>query len=939
MRANPWREYWVKRSGHALIRLDSARDALFLRTTYKSPDSIHIFGLSVDDTSLFPDLPAADEPHSIRQTIALQGWSLEKLSPNTVHVTLIEQADPRGWTTKAAMQQALVNAVSGLGEFAIKSGAPPAVARLEGAQLIQAQFDLAKQTLKIKYEPATAWMTVSASKKAGALPAHLVAETPRLDTPGETPLDTPTLLVEEPTHSIQCTIRCDSDKYWSSGVDLVVDPPPRSVTALRRHKLAESGGGLWVTITHDKPNTSEPLSLTLRPRQLEDKRDRAPLSVNGSPATVDNEGLPESEIQLMRKQKRSKPTRRPLDQPPALPVLRRQATSGSLRDGSATADLPAGQIPQMSPVVASNVWSRFSSPLTSIYSSAAQSSRNIFLAKPLSDTQTDLAKRSPIDALGIAFEQLFRIHVDRFSETTSSDAQWQQISKGPGGIVECKTLPFVSQSIPVYRSSRIIQNFSAPEIISVIKNGDHRRVWDAKLMDVNTLQSYGNGVTVDWMAQSMAFPLRPRGFMTANMTVKGDDVGSKSPLSATSATPNATLTFHVSTSNFDRSKLMKHADRFNPNGYGVGNIVLEGWILETLDPYSHDHYPVPSTRCMYVTAVDFGYLPLAANNLANAALPQRLSSIEKLLKSTAASLPMLKTPKDRLILAKEMLHARQSSERSTYSIQSPHAASTLLQSQCDIDGSYECIIYLYPNSATQDQRSNFPEEWYTEETTEPKEPPAPSMPPPPTASRLATNGLVLSSPDRTASRLSSSTIGSLPRIRSPLSHLAVPKVQRTPAPLCEVVFERSAGACFDVTLDCKLLTAEQPLPVVLPNDFTDGEAKDLQLYIDKAPAPVLRSALNENDVYSIKITDPDHRTRHPLGDQEDAPEKPETSTPCILRLSIKRRVTPGDHPFMRKGRPLEVRDNLQGPLSPQLLAAEWPRLHRYAVLISVDYTY
>lgn len=165
------------------MQVDSARDALFLRTTYKSPDSIHIFGLSVDDTSLFPDLPAADEPHAIRQTIALQGWSLEKLSPNTVHVTLIEQADPRSWTTKAAMQQALITAVSGLGEFAIKSGAPPAVARLEGAQLIQAQFDLPKQILKVKYEPATAWMTVSASKKTGALPAHLVAETPRLDTP------------------------------------------------------------------------------------------------------------------------------------------------------------------------------------------------------------------------------------------------------------------------------------------------------------------------------------------------------------------------------------------------------------------------------------------------------------------------------------------------------------------------------------------------------------------------------------------------------------------------------------------------------------------------------------------------------------------------------------------------------------------------------------
>lgn len=824
------------------------------------------------------------------------------------------------------MQQALISAVSGLGEFAIKSGAPPAVARLEGAQLAQTHLNLAKQVMKIKYESATSWTTVSAANKPGSLPPHIVAETPGLATPAVETAETPMFTLEEKTKSIQCTIRCDSDKYWPTGIDIVVDPPASSVSALRRHKLAEAGGGLWVTITHNKPLMgNESVSLTLRPRTSEDKRDRATLSVNGSMMKVDIEEVDESELQSMKKQKRSKPTRRPLDQPPTLPVLRRQATSNSLQDPAST-NLSPGQVSQLSPVIASNVWSRFSSPLTSIYSSAAQSSRNLFLAKPLSAAPQDLTKRTPIDALGVAFEQLFRIHVDRFSESTSSDAQWQQISKGPAGIVECKTLPFVSSSIPVYRSSRIIQNYSAPEIISVIRSGDHRRVWDAKLMETNTLQSFGQGVTVDWSTQSMAFPLRPRGFITTSMTVKGDDAGTRSPLSSTSSTPTATLTFHVTTSSFDRADLLKHADRFNPQGYGIGNVVLEGWILETLDPYSHDHYPVPSTRCMYVTAVDFGYLPLAANNMANAALPQRLSAIEKLLKGAAASLPMLKTPRDRLAVGKELLHARQNQHPSVYTLQSPSSKSSLIQSHASIDGSFECMLYL---SAVSSASSSRPEIYTSVQEEQGDLGPSDSSTMAKTSSVANPASLELgtSPPERTSSRLISSPFGSLPRIRSPLSNLSVPKFQRkSTSVLCEVVFERSGGASFDISLDC--VTANGPPPIALPVDFSTGDSSGLQLCIDRAPAPVLRSALNENDVYCIKVFADSHSTPgHPLGDLE-ARNTVLYFPPRVLRLSLKRREAPGDHPFMMKGSPVEVRDNLQGPLSPLDKKVEWPRILR-----------
>jgi hypothetical protein len=63
------------------------------------------------------------------------------------------------------------------------------------------------------------------------------------------------------------------------------------------------------------------------------------------------------------------------------------------------------------------------------------------------------------------------------------------------------------------------------------------------------------------------------------------------------------------------------------------NVLLEGWILETIDPYSHEQYAIPSTRCMYVAAVDYGgNIPVSVNNMLNSGLPRALLSIENSLK-------------------------------------------------------------------------------------------------------------------------------------------------------------------------------------------------------------------------------------------------------------------------------------------------------------------
>lgn len=134
-----------------------------LRTTYKSPSSVHLFGFSVDDEDLFKRIPPVIDPTVIRTQIDLQGWSIESLSPNTTHVALVEQSDPRGWSNKSSIPQVMMSTLAGIGEFAIKHGSPPITTRLGGAKAISTRYDVEKETFRYEYENAEARRSGSSS--------------------------------------------------------------------------------------------------------------------------------------------------------------------------------------------------------------------------------------------------------------------------------------------------------------------------------------------------------------------------------------------------------------------------------------------------------------------------------------------------------------------------------------------------------------------------------------------------------------------------------------------------------------------------------------------------------------------------------------------------------------------------------------------------------
>lgn len=580
-----------------------------LRTTYKSPSSVHIFGFSTDDHELFPNLPPIIDPTVIRTQIDLQGWSIESLSPNTTQVTLVEQSDPRGWSNKSSIPQVMMSTLAGIGEFSIKHGAPPITTRLGGAKALSSRYDVEKETFRYEYQSADARRSNSSST-ATAFPLPVAVR--EAEGNGSDAASLKSLEAKRLLSTIDCEIRCDADK-WSNNYVLMIDPPQRSISALKRHRLSSAGGGLWLTIEHHPALLGdEKVVVTVR-RGPSIPGAKTSITANGHKVKIDIEDMVESDVQLLLRQKRSRPSRSPLDQPAAL---------GSLRRKQSTLELPQTPRPSPTPQTAYN---RIAMPLTRWYSVAADSTRAALV--PMTPAPPQPASSLPVDGAVRALGQLARMHADRDGESTDPFG-WQAVSERDGLKIEKRTVPHVSEAFPVYRSGRIIEGFTAEEVSATVSSLRKDERYDKP----QRLESYGHGVITSQVSAFTTFPFRSRSLVVSTIVARAQDGPPPSP----SINPSTSLStiFHASTSAFDPSSIGFDPLKLNPTTLPDGQVILEGWILETIDPYSHEQYAIPSTRCMYVVAADYsGNIPLSVNNLLNASLPRSILSVEQALKS------------------------------------------------------------------------------------------------------------------------------------------------------------------------------------------------------------------------------------------------------------------------------------------------------------------
>ncbi|KAF5379410.1 hypothetical protein D9615_006499 [Tricholomella constricta] len=601
----------------------NGRDAVVLKTVYKSPTAIHVFSFSAEDPHLFPNIPSV-EPNVIRTQVDLQGWAIEALSPTTTLLTLLEQSDPKGWTNKTSIPTQMINTLAGIGEFAIKCGGPPVMTRLAGAKANELRYDHERASFRIEYE-------ASASRRLSMMNSDS-----NVDESMGSPM-------------IECEIRCDMDA-WALSLDIVVDPPPQTISCLRRHRLSAEGGGLWLSMTHDAMFVDDDRLLAIVRRAP--GKEKGLVMVNGAKVPVDVEELPEQEIKALTKQKRIKPPRIPLDQPPVMGVIRRRRA-----EWDADSEGAAG-ISVNTTNGALSAWAsapRISSPLTRFF--------NYAVDQATATTQQAVAAISPATALGSApssQKSPMQYALDALSWTQEThvlfpSTGWELVSD-KGLPIHKKLAPEICSVIPVHKGFKVIEGVSAEELASVITEPDCRAKWDDRYDSSFILESYGGKSRTSFVVSRAGFPWRDRGFYVASvmaraftaLSVSRRNTGAGEVAEQSNGVRNAI--FCVSASFSPDSVALFAPAKYNSYALPIGRVYLDAWILETLDPYTKENYAIPSTRCTRLVAVDYaGAIPAAVNSMINATLPRSILAVELYIKGLSPH-PVTRLPAPGLII-------------------------------------------------------------------------------------------------------------------------------------------------------------------------------------------------------------------------------------------------------------------------------------------------
>ena len=606
----------------------SARDTVVVQTAYKAPTSVHIFSFSTDDRAQFPAIPPI-EAGTIRTQIDLRGWSVEALSPTTVHVTMLEQSDPKGWTSKSATPAAMVSAVAGVGEYAIKFGGPPVLTRMLGAKTKVSRYDHEKATFRIEYA-------------------------------SDAPVDDD--LKDAP--NVECEIRCDVET-WATSLDLVVDPPPISISCLRRHKLSQGGGGLWLTIEHAAASLEDDAARVTIRRGT--SREKGSVYVNGASIKVDVDELDDAQVQQLSRQKRSRPQRVPLDlMNPARKTTEDSLAAGKAGSGEGGLSATPGeatneqQASQQQPSSVNGTRDHEETGSVSAASGVSGDNKRERGRQEQSDsTTTSMASvpfsdETPRQPMTCALDVLFllrRIHAERSPDPAGTPAGWALVTERNGLYVRRKLMESISSTVLVQRGDKVVQGLSAEDLLDVVSNPRSRKQWDDKIDSTTLLESYGDGSFTSFITTKASFPFRGRAFHLASLTARAlppSSLAATSPgdaavSSSASSWSGPAVYFHASAS-FPHQHSRFAMDRINPVGLPLGKVLIDGWILETLDPYSSTSFQIPSTRCTHVVAIDYaGSLPAAVNTMWNANLPRSVLLIEEYLKARG-SIPSVKTP-------------------------------------------------------------------------------------------------------------------------------------------------------------------------------------------------------------------------------------------------------------------------------------------------------
>ena len=407
-----------------------------------------------------------------------------------------------------------------------------------------------------------------------------------------------------------------------------------------------------MTINHDAVHAGdERLQAIVRRAPQGVTQEKGVVMVNGARVDVDVEELLDKEVKNLAKQKRVKPARIPLDQPPVLGVIRRRRVEwdatdqdGNASDGNApTGTSTPGEVRTTAPAFAS-AFTRYWS--YAMEQATVTTQQAVAAISPANAAGADAVPSSSKLPMQYALEALSYVQTLHARGTTDG---WSLISD-KGFPVYRKIEPEISSVIPVHKGEKVIEGMSADEVASVLTSYECRKQWDPRFDSYHVLESFGAESHTAFVITKGGFPFRDRGFYLANVMARTTLARRGTGESEQSADGRTTV-FLVSASFSPESVSGFAPAKYNPYTLPIGRVFVDGWMLETLDPYGSEIYAIPSTRCTRVVAVDYaGSIPAAVNSSINAMLPKSVLALETYLKGIAP-LPFTRIPAAGLMIS------------------------------------------------------------------------------------------------------------------------------------------------------------------------------------------------------------------------------------------------------------------------------------------------
>lgn len=618
------------------------RDYVCFHGQYASPYRIDLLSTSCfGDSFQYKPLPQPITGYT-RATIDVMGWRLERMDDKTASVKQVLVTQFPTWVIQYITSRFIVQtcaAVQSAREYFESFGAPPSLEHLTCAQLVNVKHDHERKNWRCEYT-----RRLSTSEKDAQESNNQNTAITATTGSSSTNSNVSTTTSSQSTVSV---VRLDK-RRWAANNNyaVVIDPPPSRVSALQ--KVCDPYG-VWLTVEHD-----EAFIIPLRGKILvliksdelataaaikSEQQHECTLNVNGNAIIIEKEERKPS-IPVPDRTKQPSFSQNFLkeeEQDIISKILPSDTKPPSPTSSSATT---ATVEKKNTGAVVMTEEAKIEEALNQLPVTPKEHAQAAMSFLKLTDEQFGWTVLSDNNKSGI------RISKKPGIKNNNNNSSNQQKAEGSSNVdkLEKSSSLQVFDPYMVYKGSKVIENFSVDEIRTVVTDIGHMRaLYDDTIEPKTDLvrQDVESGCRVIRQSIKALFPFKNREIYAASCLAQ-EELTSLS---------NTKRTLYIESSLPDFPLII------NPKKTR-GHLFMSGWILEPIDPYNTTtaNHPIPSTRVIYVAALDLGAsVPSYISNLvANNWFPKKIQAVETYLKSRGPP-PVIAQPFPLLVFSNNTL--------------------------------------------------------------------------------------------------------------------------------------------------------------------------------------------------------------------------------------------------------------------------------------------